>query len=636
MEVRGIDDFYKSLPECRLWLAGEAPMCVKCPLGASCDGPGFHADWHQQPRVLPGHYARAEAPHSVYRCAQAKHLCLGDYTVGDLQCAGLRKGLQCHSCPPGYRAMQGQPCEPCPESGVTWMFPLACLAGCGAMGVAYKLAAGRRDTSVIKAAGVGTSAVILVNVQMFSIVASVTLASTSDAESPVSSALNTLDSMFSLDFDLLTASSCHFGDDELAAKYLPGLLMPVAVVVIMAGEVVLSRLFNKVKPRMFTRWNSDQAINACGLVIMSLYVSVCKAVFNILECRENPSAPQTLRNHDGFHCMGEDVQSVFPALICGVLLYIVAFSAMYVWVIVRAPSAYANDSGFRLRTDFLLRRWHPELWYWGIFFLFRNLLCSLVPSVTTDVSQQVLLLFGLLLPMFVAQVRHWPWRDETTNKNDTITMSALLFTLVLALSIQARATDTALVSVLTGLSLVIFIAAVLACFVILVKLVKLEWSSPVVNVGGEISQSLPTLMLSQQPSDKAIRPVLDTSEEGPRESKSERSSRHATTRSSMGTGARIAEIFQIIKDLSQWQEEDAVLGEIVQQLGSELPTTDLRKLHWGLTIVGYHVLGDQSRRPPGVALAPVTRRSASRTSNATYSTDSAKFSVPSCEDTVAV
>jgi hypothetical protein len=188
------------------------------------------------------------------------------------------------------------------------------------MGVAYKLAAGRRDTSVIKAAGVGTSAVILVNVQMFSIVASVTLASTSDAESPVSSALNTLDSMFSLDFDLLTASSCHFGDDELAAKYLPGLLMPVAVVVIMAGEVVLSRLFNKVKPRMFTRWNSDQAINACGLVIMSLYVSVCKAVFNILECRENPSAPQTLRNHDGFHCMGEDVQSVFQALFCGVLL----------------------------------------------------------------------------------------------------------------------------------------------------------------------------------------------------------------------------------------------------------------------------------------------------------------------------
>jgi hypothetical protein len=508
----------------------------------------------------------------------------------------------------------------------------------------YKLAAGRRDTNIIKTACVGTLAIIVVNVQMFSIVASVTLASTSDTESPVSVAMDTLDSMFSLDFDLLTASSCHFGDDVLAAKYLPGLLMPVAVVVVMAGQVILSRLSNKICPRWFTRWNSDQAINACGLVVMSLYVSVCKAVFNIFECRENPSAPLTLRNHDGFHCFfgpfPEDVQSVFPALVCGVLLYIVAFSAMYIWVIVRAPSAYANDSGFRLRTDFLLRRWHPELWYWGIFFLFRNLLCSLVPSVTTDACQQVLLLFGLLLPMFVAQVRCWPWRDETTNKADTIMVCALLFALVIALAVQARASDVVWASVLSAFSLVIMVAAVLVCFLILVSLMRLEWSSPV-SVGGtgETSQGLPTLMLSQRPSDKAIRPVLDTSEDGAQVSKgTERSVRHASNRS-LGSKAQIAEIFQIIKDLSQWQEEDGgVLGDIVQQLGSELPTTDLRKLHWGLAIVGYHVLGDQSRRPRGVALAPVTRRSASRTSkssNATCSTDSAKFSVPSSE-TVAV
>jgi len=193
------------------------------------------------------------------------------------------------------------------------------------MAVAYKLAAGRRDTSVIKAACVGTLAIILINVQMFSIVASVIMASTSDggADSPVSAALDTLDAMFSLDFDLLTASSCHFGDDVLAAKYLPGLLMPVAVVVIMAGLVLFSWLFSKVKPKLFSPWNPDQAINACGLVVMSLYVSVCKAVFNVLECRENPCvhdrhtqqslavlecAPDTLRNHDGFICLGEDVR----------------------------------------------------------------------------------------------------------------------------------------------------------------------------------------------------------------------------------------------------------------------------------------------------------------------------------------
>jgi len=242
--------------------------------------------------------------------------------------------------------------------------------------------------------------------------------------------------------------------------------------------------------------------------------------------------------------------------------------------------------------------------------------------------------------MFVAQVRCWPWRDETTNKNDTITMCSLLCTLVIALAIQARATDVIWVSALSAFSLVMFLVAVLICFVILAALVRLEWSSPRGGAAGETSQGLPTLMLSQRPSDKVIRPVFDTSEDASRETKpSERSMWYASTRNSMGSGARIAEIFQIIKDLSQWQEDDAVLGEIVQQLGSELPTTDLRKLHWGLAIVGYHVLGDQSRRPRGVALSPVTRRSMSRTSkssNATSSTDSNKFSVPSAEDTVAV
>merc|ERR1719486_1661111 len=94
------------------------------------------------------------------------------------------------------------------------------------------------------------------------------------------------------------------------------------------GSQVLARL----NPR-FESMKLDQSINALGMVLMSLYITVCKSVFNIFECRTNPSAPNTLRSHDGFLCFGEGVQGMIPAAVFGALLYVVVFSSVYAWVI---------------------------------------------------------------------------------------------------------------------------------------------------------------------------------------------------------------------------------------------------------------------------------------------------------------
>merc|ERR1712110_1063508 len=183
----------------------------------------------------------------------------------------------------------------------------------------------------------------------------------------------------------VTASSCYMGHDSMSPKYLPGLLMPLIITGMMlllwAGSQVLARVHPK-----FSGMQIDQSLNALGMVLMSLYVAVCKAVFNIFECRQNPSAPNTLRSHDGFLCFGEEVQHMLPAAVLGALVYVVVFSSVYVWVIVQAPSKYQDSAGFRLRTHFLLNKWHPERWFWGILFVTRNLICSLIPSLTTDGS----------------------------------------------------------------------------------------------------------------------------------------------------------------------------------------------------------------------------------------------------------
>jgi hypothetical protein len=114
----------------------------------------------------------------------------------------------------------------------------------------------------------------------------------------------------------------------MGPKYLPGLFLPVIITGIMMSFWALSQILARVSDR-FEAMKMDQSINALGMVLMSLYISVCKAVFNIFECRENPSAPNTLRSHDGFLCFGEGVQGMIPAAVIGALVYVVVFSSVY-------------------------------------------------------------------------------------------------------------------------------------------------------------------------------------------------------------------------------------------------------------------------------------------------------------------
>merc|ERR1712226_1004981 len=64
---------------------------------------------------------------------------------------------------------------------------------------------------------------------------------------------------------------------------------------------------------------------------------------------------------------------------------------------------------------------------------------------------------------------------------------------------------------------------------------------------------------------------------------------------------KVNDIHSTLQALSAWNGDDA-LKEIVKQLEEELPTSDLRKLQWGMGIIGYHILGDKSRKPSGIVL----------------------------------
>merc|ERR1711907_748603 len=70
---------------------------------------------------------------------------------------------------------------------------------------------------------------------------------------------------------------------------------------------------------------------------------------------------------------------------------------------------------------------------------------------------------------------------------------------------------------------------------------------------------------------------------------------------------KVNDIYSTLTALSVWNGDETLL-DLVKQLEEELPTSDLRRLQWGMGIIGYHTLGDKSRKPSGIVLAPAACR----------------------------
>jgi hypothetical protein len=233
----------------------------------------------------------------------------------------------------------------------------------------YKLSTGKQEKNPAKSSMMGMLSILLINTQMFSIVVSFNVGWTTSFR-------HTFQWMeiFAFDLDSMSSSSCHFGHESMGPKYLPGLFLPVVITGVMiifwGASQIIARLWAR-----FEAMQMDQSINAVGMVLMSLYIAVCKSAFNIFECVPNPSAHDTLRSHDGFLCFGEGVQGMIPAAVLGALVYVAVFSSVYAWVIVKAPSKYQESTSFRLQTHFLLNKWHPRNGF-GAFFSWPETSCA--------------------------------------------------------------------------------------------------------------------------------------------------------------------------------------------------------------------------------------------------------------------
>jgi len=421
------------------------------------------------------------------------------------------------------------------------------------LGVLYRVSSGTGSKSLARGALMGTFSLLTMHTQVFAITLSLSV-----DWPPIFVMLAKLLELLLFNLEMLSPE-CHFGHDSLAIRYLPGLFIPLGVVSVMAvmwaGSLVLSQIMSKhVSPMKV-----DPAINALGAVIMAFYVGICKSVFDVFECRENASAPKTMRGHDGFLCLwdnGPEAQRMLPAAAVAILIYIIAFGAVYIYIVVIAPSR-SRDASFQTRFAFLLQRWHPACHLWGVVFIMRNVLCSLVPSITPDALLQLVLLLALIFPSFVMQVRIWPWREHIANKQDMVLTMALILTLVAGLALMAPLPDLVR-EVLNQFSFLCYIMGVGSVGLILLHLLFLVFFA--------------RKYLKRRRSISGFALPQDVE--------------HS--------------ILAVVEALPSWYNDHSVgdLHCIMSQLCEELPQADARKLRWGLEVLNRYVLECADAEPP--------------------------------------
>lgn len=228
---------------------------------------------------------------------------------------------------------------------------------------------------------------------------------------------------------------------------------------------------NKVVPKIH-RMDGDYVVSTMGTVLTALYIAVCKCIVNIFECRQNPSAPTTMSSHDGFMCLDPAIMGVLPVAILGVLVFTIGLPALLAWVLATGPKRYHVDQSFRKRFGFLVNKWNPRWYYWGLIVMLRNLMVSLIAVMTPDPLMQFVLMILFFSPVFALTLANAPWREEGLNFLDMFISATLLITVLLAVTMVPVPTG-ATKDMIGAFMVVVFVVGMFAAVAILLDVVNI-------------------------------------------------------------------------------------------------------------------------------------------------------------------
>jgi hypothetical protein len=411
--------------------SSKGTSCETCMEGLDCET-NWPSSWNAvgDPTsiALPGFYTLVSAPYETYKCCFGE-ACEQDCPGGAPACNPDRTGLVCDACVDDGYFIKEATCQRCPFY-MKLLLPmfvivtsiLCCAAYYGSNGP-LTVDADNPLATVLFFGLVVTSA------QIFGIV--------KDMEIPwpesIHGFMSGSSAVFALDGSGIPFE-CAVGTWPVAL-YMVQVLFPYLLLTEIFALFAGSKLIARVLQKPSISWQTDKMLNVAGQVMQLLFIAFCGIMVKPMQCFRHPNGKRSLKMYPRLLCgEGGDHSGLLllAAIIC--FGFILPFVTWCTWGCIKAPSESSNaNSGFLRRFRFLLYRFRPDCWWWGLCFMLRQTILAFVTVLVIENPHGQLFYTGGALAVYGFLVcRYWPWISGELSFVDAGAMLVLVLIMLTA------------------------------------------------------------------------------------------------------------------------------------------------------------------------------------------------------------
>jgi len=161
------------------------------------------------------------------------------------------------------------------------------------------------------------------------------------------------------------------------------------------------------------------------------FTGIAALCFQLFACRNNPNGLYTMSIDTGVICYESDTwkNMLGLAIVC-VIAYIIGLTSYFSYgIILASKGAFAADEGFRMRWKFLFVKFHPEVCWFAIVYLAKNIMLNAALSIFSSGYLQVYFTLGTTILYCSAVVVFRPYRHLCANMLEVTVQFCLIVSL---------------------------------------------------------------------------------------------------------------------------------------------------------------------------------------------------------------
>jgi hypothetical protein len=417
--------------------------CKVCPAGMTCGMGSAEANYDKLrvdatygsdgnpkkafPTIQERHFSSFQngGPMSVFACA-SKARCTGGNPVLDPESAragekspcmnGLTK-LSCSACAP-ETSWGGDSCTDCSNVEVSkFLYPtLPCLLFLPIVIGVYLFTADPANTWAGWRKILSSGVFILLNYyQALTLLKRIGLDArvSQDGDDLVLQRVFNAFS-FTVEFESLLAPECAGLQDFKSAMVLKS-LAPLFMVILCGGLHFGSKALGLINQALVMEPNRH--LNAFMTLLFVFFTAIAALCFQLFSCRNNPNGMYTMEMDYGIICYDSDTwQSMLGVAIACVIFYIIGLLSYFVYGFIMASRGqFAADENFRMRWKFLFVKFHPEVGWFAMVYLAKNILINAALSIFSSGYLQVYFTLGTTILYLSSIFVFMPYRHMCAN-----------------------------------------------------------------------------------------------------------------------------------------------------------------------------------------------------------------------------